>query len=233
MAALQLCDVSLSFGDNTLFSQLNLHVAQKQWVAILGRSGCGKSTLLKAIAGLNHGATQHGSIQCNSTIAYMAQHDALLPWLSVAHNVQLSHRLHGTASAHTVAQAHDMLDKVGLSAHAQKPPYTLSGGQRQRVALARTLMQDADLVLMDEPFSAVDAITRRELQQLASHLLADKTVIFITHDPQEAICLGDVVYVMQSGSLSPAYIPENLRPRLTPSQAHTLLQQQLLEALAA
>lgn len=232
MTALQLNNLSLHFGDKALFTSLNLHVAHGQWVAILGRSGCGKSTLLKAIAALNHGAMQQGDIQRNTSIAYMAQHDALLPWLNAAHNVQLAHRLQDTTSAHTVAQAHEMLDKVGLLAHAHKPPFHLSGGQRQRVALARTLMQSAKLVLMDEPFSAVDAITRIELQQLASTLLADKAVVFITHDPQEAICLADVIYVMHNGGLGAAYYPKHTRPRLDPAQVQPVLQQQLLEALA-
>lgn len=231
MTALQLHNLSLRFGDKALFTSLNLHVAHGQWVAILGRSGCGKSTLLQAIAALQHGATQQGDIQRNTSIAYMAQRDALLPWLSAAHNVQLAHRLHGTNSAHTIAQAHDMLDKVGLLAHAHKPPYQLSGGQRQRVALARTLMQSAELVLMDEPFSAVDAITRIELQQLAGTLLADKAVVFITHDPQEAICLADVIYVMHNGGLGAAHYPEHTRPRFNPTQAQLMLQQQLLAEL--
>lgn len=232
MNAVNIQALSLSFGDKPLFSDLHLAVSVGEWIAILGRSGCGKSTLLKAIAGLDHGAVQQGQIDCHAAIAYMAQQDALLPWLSVLQNVQLAHRLHGRANAHTTAKARQLLADVGLNGHADKPPYELSGGQRQRVALARTLMQDAELILMDEPFSAVDAITRLELQRLAAELLADKTVILITHDPQEAIRLADTIYIMKNGELGEVYTPDNPRPRFAVEQSQPALQQRLLEALA-
>lgn len=231
MLVLHINNLSLLFGDVVLFSQLNLSLNQGQWLTILGRSGCGKSTLLKAIAGLEQGITQRGEIHCHAPIAYMAQQDALLPWLNVVQNVQLAQRLHNQSNPQTLAKAQQLLDDVGLAEHAHKPPYELSGGQRQRVALARTLMQDAELVLMDEPFSAVDAITRLELQQLSAKLLADKTVILITHDPQEAIRLADAIYVMHSDGLSQPYRPNGQAPRFAAEQSYPTLQQQLLEAL--
>lgn len=164
-------------------------------------------------------------------IAYMAQKDALLPWLSLLENVQFPHCLNHTRSKQTTAKARALLEDVGLGDHANKKPYEISGGQRQRVALARTLMINADIVLMDEPFSALDAITRLELQALAVTLLQDKTVFLITHDPIEAIRLADVIYVIREHSLTPAFIPEGPRPRFDPQMAQPQLQKALLEAL--
>ncbi|WP_131668016.1 ABC transporter ATP-binding protein [Psychrobacter pygoscelis] len=176
----------------------------------------------------------NGSVDNNTgtaKIAYMAQKDALLPWLSLLENVQFPHRLNHTRSKQTTAKARALLEDVGLCDHANKKPYEISGGQRQRVALARTLMINADIVLMDEPFSALDAITRLELQALAVKLLQDKTVFLITHDPIEAIRLADVIYVIREHSLTPAFIPEGPRPRFDPQMAQPQLQKALLEAL--
>ena len=231
---IKLSHLSLAYGAEPLVADLDLHIEQGQWVALLGRSGCGKSTLIKAIAGIDHGAEQHGDITLHNDdgIAYMAQKDALLPWLSILDNVQLRHRLHGSQSKTTAKQARAMLGKVGLGEHADKPPYQLSGGQRQRAALARTLMSEASIVLMDEPFSAVDAITRLELQRLAVDLLGDKTVLLITHDPLEAIRLADVIYVMRDGGVSMPFFPDGARPRFDPEAAQPVLQAKLLEALS-
>ncbi len=230
--AIAISDLTLSYGDKPLFTHLNLSIYPNQWLAILGRSGCGKSTLLKAIANLDQGIEKlSGHIQVNGKIAYMAQQDGLMPWLSVRDNVQLQHYLTGNKSADSARQAQQLLARVGLTDQADKAPYELSGGQRQRVALARTLMQTADIILMDEPFSAVDAITRLELQQLSAHLLADKTVVLITHDPGEAIKLADSIVVMRDGQLGKPYQIAEQRPRFAANQTHVDLQQQLLEAL--
>ncbi|MGY0400229.1 MAG: ABC transporter ATP-binding protein, partial [Ostreibacterium sp.] len=197
----------------------------------LGRSGCGKSSLLKAIAGLQNETIQSGQITLNASMAYMAQQDALLPWLSVLDNIKLVHRLHHSHTEKTHQQANVLLEQVGLSDKAQCFPYQLSGGQRQRVALARTLMRSAELILMDEPFSAVDAITRLELQTLAAQLLADKTVILITHDPVEAIRLVDQIYIIKNAGLNAHFTPSGERPRLIHHEYHLRLQQQILSAL--
>ncbi|PID63585.1 MAG: phosphonate ABC transporter ATP-binding protein [Gammaproteobacteria bacterium] len=231
MNVIHIHQLSLSFGDNVLFDSLDLSVKPSEWVALLGRSGCGKTTLLKAIAGLSHGAQQTGTVSVNANIAYMAQSDSLLPWLSVCDNVQLAQHLQGRKNAESRQLALTLLEKVGLADHALKAPYELSGGQRQRVALARTLMQPAEIVLMDEPFSAVDAITRLELQQLAAELLANKAVVLITHDRQEAIRLADSIYVMRDGGLSEGFSPDEPRPRFTPRPTHAEWQQQLLTVL--
>jgi putative hydroxymethylpyrimidine transport system ATP-binding protein len=127
----------------------------------------------------------------------MAQQDLLLPWSSVLDNVTLGERLRmGRASAETQERALALLDRVGLANSANALPSTLSGGMRQRAALVRTLMEDRPVVLMDEPFSALDAITRVRLQDLAADLLRGRTVLLVTHDPLEALRLGDRIHVL-------------------------------------
>jgi putative hydroxymethylpyrimidine transport system ATP-binding protein len=129
-------------------------------------------------------------------VSYMAQADSLMPWLSVLDNVLIGYRLRGEHTALLREQAMSLLAKVGLAKVALLRPDALSGGMRQRAALARTLLEDRPIVLMDEPFSALDAITRLQLQELAAELLVGRTVLLVTHDPLEALRLGHVVYVM-------------------------------------
>jgi len=206
---------------------LDMHIPAGQWTCILGRSGCGKSSLLRYLANLlDDKVDWAGELstqpQCDikDNIAYMAQQDLLMPWLSVLDNVMLSTQFGGadyqTKKTHIqFDKAHSLLQKVGLADKSNYLPQQLSGGMRQRVALARTLMQDKPIVLMDEPFSALDAVTRYRLQNLAYQLLQDKTVVFITHDPQEAIRLANRLYIMQG---KPAYaesllVPASVTPR--------------------
>ena len=126
----------------------------------------------------------------------MAQQDMLLPWLNVIENVTLGDRLRGIVDPVRRGTAHELIDQVGLKNYAFALPAKLSGGMRQRVALARTLLEDRPVVLMDEPFSALDAVTRLQLQDLAAILLKDKTVLLVTHDPLEALRLGNHIYLM-------------------------------------
>lgn len=212
MNAVEICDLHLHYGNQTLFDGFHFALPKGQWTALLGASGIGKSTLLRAIAGLEQRAITSGEIYVKSRkLAWLAQQDSLFPWLSVVDNVQLEVHLHGNKTAETEQQALQLLAAVGLAEHCHKACYQLSGGQRQRVALARCLMQQADLILMDEPFSALDAVTRLQLHQLAQRLLADKTVLLITHDPQEAIFLADQILVLQSqpARLSPPIYPKS------------------------
>lgn len=162
---------------------------------ILGKSGVGKTTLLRAIAGL---VACEGSIT-RPPYSLMAQHDDLLPWRTALANITLGASLRGERP--DLPRATALLADVGLAAYAAKRPAQLSGGQRQRVALARTLYENRDLLLMDEPFSAVDAVTRKQLQDLALHLLGGKTVIMITHDPAEALRLADHLYILDAAGL--------------------------------
>lgn len=197
--------VTLHYHEKNIFSELCLHLPKGQWIALIGPSGIGKSSLLRVIAGLTTATEQlsgeivaDNAISVNQQIAYMAQTDLLLPWLTVLDNAmlgtKLTHRHHHLTE---VQRAKSLLDKVGLVDAMHLYPHQLSGGMRQRTALARTLMEDKPVVLMDEPFSALDAITRYKLQDLAALLLKDKTVFFITHDPTEALRLAHIVYLME------------------------------------
>ena len=214
--------VSLTYKDanDALFADLNLTLPAGEWTCLLGKSGCGKTTLLRQLAGLNEDRVNwHGSLVTSDNkslaerIAYMAQQDLLLPWLSVMDNICLSHRFGSSPSLRDQDKAVRLLQAVGLESYATAMPDQLSGGMRQRVALARTLMQDKPLVLMDEPFSALDAVTRHKLQTLSAELLKDRTVLLITHDPQEALRLGHNIYIMTG---KPAKLVELVTPPSVP-----------------
>jgi putative hydroxymethylpyrimidine transport system ATP-binding protein len=186
-------------GGSLLFD-VNLHVPAGQWTCLLGRSGVGKSTILRLVIGLETGGRFTGSygatdgMPFTGRISYMAQSDLLLPWLSVSENVCLGARLRGEKP--DIDLAMDLLNRVGLSAHADQKPNTLSGGMRQRAALARTLFENCPIVFLDEPFSALDAGTRADMQELAAQVLLGRTVLLVTHDPAEATRLGHKITVL-------------------------------------
>ena len=163
----------------------------------------------------------------------MAQQDLLMPWLSIMDNIFLGHKL--TKKTVTPAQhqtALDLLDRVGLSGCEAHYPNTLSGGMRQRAALVRTLMQDKPFVFMDEPFSALDAVTRHHMQALAFELLKDRTVLLITHDPQEALRLGQQILILkQNEGLKQFPVPSSIPLRAADDPHIFLHQKQLMEAL--
>ena len=200
-------DVSLSYKNQLIFSELNLYLPAGQWIALLGPSGIGKTSLLRLIAGLNtHNEYKQGKIitdnhiDINEQVAYMAQTDLLLPWMSVLDNAILGIKLKNHSSdeyRHHLNQAKSLLHQVGLGETFHLYPQELSGGMRQRVALVRTIIENKPIILMDEPFSALDAITRYKLQTLAVEYLKNKTVLFITHDPWEALRLAHEIYIMQ------------------------------------
>lgn len=183
-----------------LFGPLEIAIMPGTWTCLLGPSGIGKSTILRLIAGLEIAAEFNGSVTASDRsglegrIAYMAQSDLLFPWLDVTGNVLTGGRLRGEQPDRV--RAADVIAEVGLADHAHKRPRHLSGGMRQRVALARTLMEDRPVVLLDEPFSALDARTRAEMQELAARLLTGRTVLLVTHDPAEAARLGARIYAM-------------------------------------
>lgn len=198
---LRLTNVSQTLGSHAVFHQLSLSLKGQCWHCFLGRSGVGKTTLLRLLAGLDipdtGKITDDSDKSLTEQVSYMSQDDGLLPWLSVVDNVQLGPRLRRKATSATRANAMDLLSSVDLLEWADASPEQLSGGMRQRVALARTLLEDRSIVLMDEPFSRLDAITRDELQRLASQLLHDRTVVLVTHDPHEALRLGHTIHVLQ------------------------------------
>jgi putative hydroxymethylpyrimidine transport system ATP-binding protein len=208
-------DASLRFAGAFLFQDLDFVLPGGAWTCLLGPSGVGKSSLLRLLAGL--APLDQGAVRCSDgrplsgRLAWMGQADDLLPWLSTLGNVTLGARLRGEPADR--AKARDLLARVGLHRQADQLPATLSGGQRQRAALARTLMEDRPVVLMDEPFSALDAITRARLQALAATLLAGRTVLLVTHDPLEALRLGHRIQVMTG---QPARIEGVIEPAGAP-----------------
>ncbi|CDT36261.1 putative ABC-type transport system, ATPase component [Vibrio coralliirubri] len=239
----QLSNASLRYNDSehATLSGLSLSLNAGKWTVLLGRSGCGKTTVLRYLAGLLDDKVEwqgtlatSDELPLTDRIAYMAQQDLLLPWLSVIDNVCLSHRFQNPASdkALQTNQALELLAAVGLADYANAMPDQLSGGMRQRVALARTLMQDKPVVLMDEPFSALDAVTRHKLQSLACELLKGKTVVLITHDPQEAVRLADNLYVLQGtpANAQSLSVPNTATPRVLDGECAEL-QQAILDQL--
>ncbi len=204
-----------------------------QWTCLLGSSGIGKSTILRLILGLETGGDFNGSIQAsdnaslNGRVSFMAQSDLLLPWLSVLDNIVIGAQLRGENPDYERAKS--LLERVGLSGHQNKKPPTLSGGMRQRTALARTLMEDRPIVLLDEPFSALDAGTRADMQELAAEVLHGRTVLLVTHEPAEAARLSHQILVMTAQGIdiwpSPkAEIPRDITAKETLSCQGALLE---------
>ena len=191
--ALTLSHVGRRFGDNVVLDGIDLHVPAGQFVALLGHSGCGKSTLLRIVAGLDRDAT--GEIVASRS-AVVFQEPRLMPWKRVLPNVTL-----GLKGGDSLPRARAALADVGLTKQATAWPYTLSGGEAQRVALARALVRDPELLLLDEPFGALDALTRIKMQVLLIEMCAkyEPTVLFVTHDVEEALLLADRVLVLADG----------------------------------
>lgn len=239
----------LAFRQTVLFDNLNLTLPGGKWSCLLGPSGIGKSTLLRLIAGLitpeialQEKTITSANIHCDSFshitdhISYMGQTDLLLPWLSALDNVLIGPRLRREPKKNQVAlmkTARDLLCLIGLENALALYPSQLSGGMRQRVALVRTIIENKPIVLMDEPFSSLDTITRFKLQSLAADFFKNRTVLFITHDPLEALRLADEILIM-SGQPAKLHIPLKLSgqtPR-DPSEPHLLaLQASLLHQL--
>jgi NitT/TauT family transport system ATP-binding protein len=180
------------------------------FVSLVGPSGCGKSTVLNLVAGLM--APSAGTVEMfgdplrglNRRASYMFQQDALLPWKTVLENILLGLKFRGRDSAEGQALGRDWVRRVGLSGFEQAYPHQLSGGMRKRVAMAQSWIVDPDLVLMDEPFGALDVHTRQRMESEILDLWAGsgKTVLFITHDLEEAIALSDEIAVMSAGPAS-------------------------------
>jgi NitT/TauT family transport system ATP-binding protein len=195
---------------------VSLDVAPGEFVCLVGASGCGKTTLLNLVAGLD--APTAGTIETSGLrTAMMFQEAALFPWLTVSGNVELALRLRGVARAERRRRAAELLDVVELGGFGARRPHELSGGMRQRVALARSLAQDAELLLMDEPFGALDAMTRDILHDELETVWRDSglTVLFVTHNVREAARLGDRVVLLSSrpGRIAAEFPVSIPRPR--------------------
>ena len=210
--------------------EIELDVADGEFVAVLGRSGCGKSTLLRLISGLlpptAGGVEVSGErvIGPRRDIAMMFQRPALLPWRSVLDNVLLPVQIFGWRKAAHRERAHELLELTGLTGFEKRLPHELSGGMQQRVALCRSLIANPRVLLMDEPFSALDALTREELSGELQRIHMDNgaTIVFVTHSIDEAVLLADRVVVL---SPRPGRIREILdikipRPRTLGRTAH-------------
>ncbi len=213
-AALKLQDVACTFVSKdqpgqryTAVQQVNLTVAAGEFVSVVGPTGCGKSTLLNVGAGLLEPSTGSVSVfgqplvGINSRAGYMFQAESLMPWRTALNNVSAGLQFRGIPDAQAQVQANEWLRRVGLGGFGDRYPHQMSGGMRKRVSLAQTLVLDPDIILMDEPFSALDIQTR----QLMENELLDiwqarkKAVLFITHDLDEAIAMSDRVVVMSAG----------------------------------
>ncbi len=182
----------------TALDDVSLNVGRGELVCILGASGCGKSTLLNVIAGLDQ--PTRGTVECTGDPSFMFQEAALFPWLSVERNVELPLRLRHVPVTVRRARVAELLDLVQLTMFARRQPHELSGGMRQRVALARALAHDAEVLLMDEPFGALDAMTRDILHDELERiwLATGRTILFVTHNVREAARLGDRIVLLTS-----------------------------------
>ena len=198
--AVRIDNVSKRFGNGPLvLDDVSLQVGQGEFVCLLGASGCGKSTLLNLVADLDRPTSGSVSVP-GGRAALMFQEPALLPWLTAAQNVELALRLRGVAKKERRERAADLLTLVRLKDSGDRRPHELSGGMRQRVAMARALAQDSHVLLMDEPFAALDAITRDVLHEELVRIRDSQalTVLFVTHNVREAVRLGDRVVLLSS-----------------------------------
>jgi sulfonate transport system ATP-binding protein len=223
--SLTISGLGKSFGSRRVLSDIDLDVRAGEFLAVVGRSGCGKSTLLRVVAGLE-GADQGlltfdgvASAGVHAQVRMIFQDARLLPWASVLSNVALGARLElrgRAAKQEREARARELLDQVGLADRATDWPAALSGGQKQRVALARGLMSEPRLLLLDEPLGALDALTRLEMQQLIERLWTARsfTAVLVTHDIHEAVALADRVVVLRDGAVAARVELAMERPRV-------------------
>ncbi|HLX45796.1 MAG TPA: ABC transporter ATP-binding protein [Bryobacteraceae bacterium] len=208
MTAIRFEGVSKQFGGYTAIQNVDLDVSAGAFVSVVGPSGCGKSTLLNLAAGLTEPSAGLVSIfgdplnGLNRRAGYMFQQDALLPWKTVSANVSLGLRFRNAPDAES--QARDWIARVGLQNFADAYPSQLSGGMRKRVAMAQSWIVNPDILLMDEPFSALDVHTRLRMESelLTLWTASPKTVLFVTHDLEEALALADEVVVLSAGPAS-------------------------------
>jgi NitT/TauT family transport system ATP-binding protein len=215
--------LSRSFGTVEALRDIDLSIAEHEFVAVIGRSGCGKSTLLRLIAGLLEPSA--GTVTVGGgPVALIQQVPALLPWRTALANVMLPVEIRRLPRAEYRDRAMALLDSVGLAGFHDRHPYELSGGMQQRVALCRALIQRPRVLLMDEPFSALDALTREELagQLQDLHLARSATTVFVTHSIQEAVLLADRVVVLspRPGRVRKVLDVDIPRPRSFGHNAH-------------
>lgn len=203
MARLDIRDISFQYDNAPLFERVSFSVGEGEFVSLLGPSGCGKSTILNLLAGIlkPDGGEMYVDDEritgMNAHFAYMPQNDLLFPWQTILKNVCLHARLHGTEPA-ARARAMELMPAFGLAGYENSYPRELSGGMRQRAAFLRTSLCDADVLLLDEPFGALDVISRGDMQDWLVSMRAQlkKTCLLVTHDIDEAIYLSDRILVI-------------------------------------
>jgi NitT/TauT family transport system ATP-binding protein len=235
LPAVRVAHVTKRFGNGpNVLDDVTLDVAPGEFVCLLGASGCGKSTLLNVVAGLD--APTSGAVDVpGGRPALMFQEPALFPWLTAAGNVELALRLKGIGKSERRERARELLALVRLQDAGDKRPHELSGGMRQRVAMARALAQDSHVLLMDEPFAALDAITRDVLHEELVRIRESQslTVLFVTHNVREAVRLGDRVVLLSSrpGRVAQQYLVDIEHPRRIESPDVARLSVQITEDL--
>lgn len=212
-AAGQLVDVDKWFGSNHVLDGINLTIAQGEIVSLVGRSGSGKSTILRVLAGLSDDHTGTRTVPGRPAVAF--QEPRLFPWRNVRQNVSYGVNVSGITGNAAVEAADRTLDEVGLNDKKDVWPGTLSGGQAQRASLARALVAEPGLLLLDEPFGALDALTRLSMQALLLSLWREHGfgVLLVTHDVDEAVALADRVLVLEDGRVIDEVPVELPRPR--------------------
>ncbi|MBJ8070963.1 ABC transporter ATP-binding protein [Bacillus mycoides] len=199
---LQFHNVSFHYDEKPIIDELNASIQDKEFVSIIGPSGCGKSTLFRLITGLEEVST--GQIELTETkshpVGYMPQKDMLLPWRTIIENAALPLECQGVEKKEAQVKAKELLHKFGLQGYEKKYPKDLSGGMRQRVSFIRTLLTGGEILLLDEPFSALDALTKASLQEWLFEQWKEweKTILFITHDVEEALFLSNRILVVEN-----------------------------------
>ena len=227
LAYLHVDGVTKQFGNGpngvSAIEGVSFDVREGTFLSILGPSGCGKSTLFNLIAGLSQPTEGDITIDGLSVIGkpgqvgYMLQKDLLLPWRAIEDNIILGQTLHGISRCSALAQAAPLIERCGLQGFERHRPHQLSGGMRQRAALLRTLLTGKDVLLLDEPFGALDAITRLQLQMLLTDVWQEmqKTILFVTHDVDEALLLSDEILLLSArpGRVLKRFFVDMPRPR--------------------
>lgn len=204
---INLIDINKGFDQKQILKDISMKVNRGEFVSIVGPSGCGKSTLFNIITGLIH--ADSGTLSVLGDIGYMQQKDLLLPWKTIIDNVVLPLDLRGINKKISREKANKYIGIMGLESYENKYPYQLSGGMRQRASFLRTFLCSEEIMLLDEPFGALDAITKGKMQKWLLEMkdTLNNTILFITHDIEEAIFLSDRIYVMSS---NPGEIKEEI-----------------------
>ncbi|MGL4976490.1 MAG: ATP-binding cassette domain-containing protein [Cetobacterium sp.] len=229
MYSLEVNNLNFSYeNSNYILKNLSFHVNKMEFVSILGGSGCGKSTLIKILANIEKPINGEVSVK---KISYMPQSDTLLPWRNIIDNILLPVEIKRLNISEAKIKAENLLHKFKLLSYSKKYPKELSGGMKQRISFIRTLMNESDLLLLDEPFSALDTITRQELQLwlLESLSMLKKSMIFVTHDIDEAIFLSNRILVCTETPIST--FKEFLIPKNATLKHKLFLKNEIIKAI--